>query len=100
MNKIAEVKSHELRRNLSDFLAQVHYQGAQLIVNRWNQKIARIVPETYIDAIEKLLKQDPALADTLELIINDDLRNTLEASEREASSGHLQPARDYFSEQG
>lgn len=53
--------------------------------------MARLVGEPVMQAIEQLIADDPGLADSLALMLNDDLQRTIEQSHQEARAGKLIP---------
>lgn len=85
------VSAYEARRNLGELLETAFYQNAQIHIHRNKKPMARLVGEPVMQAIEQLIADDPGLADTLAVMLNDDLRHTLEQSHQEARAGDLIP---------
>lgn len=93
-----EIQTKEARANFSELLNQVYYTGSQFRIMKRNKGMARLVPEPLVTAIESILADDPALADTLELMLNQNLRQEVEESLAEAKAGHTRSADEFFQE--
>ncbi|GEM_PF-2100714 len=87
----------ELREQLGEVLERVHYQFQQYRVMRKEKPMARIVNETYMQAIEQLLDSDSAIADTLALLLDNEAMDVLEVGEREWQEGNRIPLADVLS---
>lgn len=67
----------ELRQQLGEVLERVHYRYDQFQIVRKDKPMARIVNEQYIQAIEYLVQDNPALAETLEIMLDKEFANAL-----------------------
>lgn len=62
-------------------------------------RLLKSIPgEILTQTVERLNAVDPGLADTLALMVNDEARRTIERSLKEAKSGKVRPAREFFNE--
>ena len=85
------ISTMQLRQQLGEVLERVHYQFQQFRILRKDKPMARLVNEEYMQAIDDLVESDPALADTLALILNDEATQILEAGAKEWRSGQRIP---------
>lgn len=67
----------ELRQQLGEILERVHYRYDQFQIVRKDKPMARIVNEQYIQAMEHLVQDNPALAETLEIMLDKEFTNAL-----------------------
>lgn len=88
-----------LRNNLSSFVEQAHYTNTQIRLTRHNRPIARIVGEHFMLSLEELLEQDPALRETLEIMLDQNMVRMIEQSQSDARHGELRPISDLLQEQ-
>jgi len=93
-----DIQTKEARANLSEILHQVFYTRSQYRIKKRNKDMARLVPEPIMVAFERLLKEDNALADTLEIMLDDKLRTEIGASLQEIKTGQTRPADEFFAE--
>ncbi|MCB9437262.1 MAG: hypothetical protein H6673_09780 [Anaerolineales bacterium] len=75
-----------LRQHMGEVLEEVYYNNAQFLIARKNKVMARLVNDTYFSALEKLVKSDTSLEDTLWLMLDKQARSAIYESlaEREA----------------
>jgi hypothetical protein len=81
----------QLRQQLGEVLERVHYQSAQFRIMRKDKPMARLVNERYMQAIDELIESDPALADTLALMLNDEFMTIFEQGQKEWAAGKRIP---------
>ncbi len=81
------IQALELRNNLGEFLERVYYQTTQFRIQRKNRPMARLVSEPYMTALEQLILNDPSLADTLAVLMNDEAMRIIQAGDRELQAG-------------
>lgn len=88
------IQTIQLRANLGAVLEQVYYQAKQFRIQRKDKPMARLVNERFMSAIDQLLQDDPALADTLALLLNDEAMTIIERSRAEEVRGELIPLQE------
>lgn len=81
----------ELRQRLGEVLERVHYQFAQFRITRKDKPMARLVNEDYMQAIERLMDEDPALAETLDIMLDEVAMRAIQQGEQEITEGKLLP---------
>lgn len=67
----------ELRQQLGEVLERVHYRYDQFQIVRKDKPMARIVNEKYIQAMERLIQENPSLTETLEIMLDRDFVTAL-----------------------
>lgn len=85
------ISTMQLRQQLGEVLERVYYQFQQFRVLRKDKPMARLVNEEYMQAIDYLIESDPALADTIALMLNDEATDILKHGKQEWSSGERIP---------
>lgn len=90
-SSVQTVQLTDFRGQVGEILNQVHYQGMQVKLMRKNVGMARLVSERYAQAIEAMLDNDPALADTLALMLNSEAQDVLSQGMAEYKRGQMIP---------
>lgn len=89
------VSTHDARRELSQLLERVHYTGTQIQISRNKRPMAWLVGvpfmENLVRLVNTLAETDPALADTLELMLDQDVMETLREGEDDVKHGNVVP---------
>lgn len=89
------VSTYEARRNLSGLLELAFYRNEQIRIKRNKKPMARIVGEPLMQTVEKLIdyiiEHEPALADTLAIMLDDEIREVIEQGTKDARAGKLLP---------
>lgn len=85
------IQALELRNNLGEFLERVYYQTTQFRIQRKNRPMARLVSDQYMTALEQLIQDDPGLADTLAVLMNDEAMTAIQEGERAIQAGQRIP---------
>ena len=93
---IPTIQSTDFRNQLGDVLNRVYYQGAQVRIVRKNLQMARVVPEKFMQAIDALIEQEPGLADTLALMLNEEAKQTIQEGLAEFKTGKAVPLEEAF----
>lgn len=88
----------QLRNNLTTFVEQAHYTNTQFRLTRHKKPIARIVSEDFMQNLERILDQDPALRETLEIMSDRNLVDMIAASQEDAQRGDVRPLADLLQE--
>jgi antitoxin (DNA-binding transcriptional repressor) of toxin-antitoxin stability system len=84
---LTPISALELRRNIGEILERVHYRGEQFQIKRKDKPMARVVNDDLMRAIEELIESDPATADTLALMLDDEAMHILYIGEQEWQHG-------------
>jgi len=89
------VSAYEARRKFATLLELAYYKNAQIRIERNKKPMARLVGEPYMKAvdqiIEYLIKHKPTWADTLAIMLDDELRETIEQGTKEIKAGRTIP---------
>lgn len=85
------VTTDEARKNLAQLLELAFYRNEFIQIKRNQRPMGWIVGEPFMDALETLLKDNPGLADTLEILLDDNLRADLDRSIEEGRAGNAVP---------
>ena len=86
------------RQNLGELLELVYYQNKQFQIARKDKPMARLVGENFMAAIDELIETDPALADTLAIMLNPEIREALAQGQKEYEAGNVIPLEDILKE--
>jgi len=95
---IETIQAADLSTHVDELLARVEDKNQHIIIRRNQRRIARLVPEIYVQAIDHLIESDPAVADTIALMLNVEVRTDIQASMDEWHAGKARPARKVFDE--
>ncbi len=85
------VSAYEVRRNLSELMELAYYKNAQIKIERNSKPMARLVGEPFMAVIEKLLADDPALAETISIMLAGDMMAAIETGTKEVKAGKTIP---------
>ena len=89
------ISTHTARRDLAQLLERVHYTGTQIQIRRNKRPMAWLVGVAFMENIASLLEtlsdKDPALVDTVELLLDADVMITLREGEADAKAGNVLP---------
>ncbi len=88
------IQTLDVRQRLGELLELVYYRAHQYRILRKNKPMARLVSEPLMQAIEALIAKDSALADTLVLMVNDEMKALINKSRKELSAGQKIPLLD------
>ena len=92
---VNDVQAKEFRLHLGEYLNRVHYQSKSLRLKRKNKTVAYIINENLMDSIAKIVDQtiehQPALADSLALSLDDEIRTVIEQGTKELKAGKTLP---------
>ncbi len=95
MNTIT-IPALDVRRQLGELLERTYYQAQQYRIIRNNKPMARLVGEPFMQAIEQLMESDSALADTIALMLNGEVQETIKTSRDEIQVGKKIPIEEAF----
>lgn len=73
----------EVRKHLAELVEEVHYNDKTIQIVRQNKTMAFLVGNNFIEALEQIFKQDPALQETIEILMNETDKNDLFESQAE-----------------
>jgi hypothetical protein len=88
------IQAIKARQNFGELLEMAYYQNKQFRIARKNKAMARLVNENFMTAIDQLIEDDPALADTLAIMLNPEIRKALEKGEKDYQAGKAVPLDD------
>ena len=83
------IQALEARQKLGELLELVFYQSQQFRITRKNKVMARLVGEPFMKVIEQLIADDPGLGDTIAILLNDEVRQALDESEKDVRAGRV-----------
>lgn len=86
----------DARQHLGELVELVRYTNQQFRVTRNKRPMARLVSEPFMQALEQLMAGDPALAETLDIMMNQDMMDAIEQGTREVAEGKLLPLEAVF----
>lgn len=95
---IETIQAADLSNHVDELLARVEDKNQHIIIRRNQRRVARLVPEIYIQVVDHLIKTDPAVADTIALMLNPEVRTAIQTSMEEWQTGKARPARKVFNE--
>ena len=89
------VSAYQARSNLAQFVELAFYKNEQIRIERNKKPMARIVGEPLMQTMDKLIdyiiRYKPALADTLAIELDDNIRNVIMESRKEAKECKILP---------
>lgn len=97
------IQAQEVRNSLGELLNQVYYQNKQFQIQRKAKPMAWLVSDAFIQAagqaIDYLIEHKPALADSLTLMLDSEIRAVLEAGTEEMETGERLPLETILTEE-
>jgi len=94
MNTVS-IPALDARRQLGELLEKAYYQNQQFRIMRKDKPMAYLIGEGFMNqlstVIDQVIENDPALADTLTLQLNPELKALIEQGTKEKEDGHLVP---------
>lgn len=89
------VTTHAARRNLSQLLEQVYYRGNHIQIRRNKRPMAWLVSAPFLVQVHNLLEimvdSNPGLADTVALLLDEDVINTIREGKEDIAAGRVRP---------
>ena len=85
------VSAYQVRRNFAELLELAYYRNTQIKIERNKKPMARLVGEPFMAAVEKLLQTDPALAETIAIMLDDDMMTAIEKGNQQVKAGKTIP---------
>ncbi len=86
---ITSIRTPEVRARIGELLEKTYYQEQQFRILRKNKPMARLVSEHFMTTLERLLSADPALEETLSLMLDSEAMTTIEQSRAEFAQGKM-----------
>lgn len=92
---MTSISAHEARTKFAEFVERAFYQNQKFQVKRNDKAMAWIVGEPFMIAVDQmvdyLITHEPAVADTLAIMLDDDLRQMIEQGNQEIKEGKTLP---------
>src|SRR4051812_5914013 len=92
------VTTDTARRNLSQLLEQVYYHGTHIQIRRNKRPMAWLVGASFLTQLNKLVEllqdSNPALVDTMELLLDTDVMDAIRESNADIEAGRVRPLAD------
>ena len=89
------IQALDARRRLGELLELAYYRGERFRIARKDKPMAWLVGEPFVKAISRaidyIVKHEPALAETLEIMLDDELTGIIEQGTREVQAGKTIP---------
>jgi prevent-host-death family protein len=83
---------NEARKHLGELVQEAHYRGKPFILTRNKKPMATIIgTEEFNQMLEVIEKKDYALADTLAIMFNPEVRGVLKQGEKDIADGKVLP---------
>jgi hypothetical protein len=79
------------RKRLPELLERAFYQNERIQIERNKKPMAWIVGEPFMRAVYSLMRGNPGLAETLEIMMDDELMEAIEQGTREVAQGKTIP---------
>ena len=93
--QINDIQALEARQKLGELLERVYYQDQRFRISRKNKPMAWLVGDAFINAVGTLLdyivENEPALADSLSITLDTQIRAIIERGTKERQAGKLLP---------
>ncbi len=99
---VTTIQAIEARHNLGELLERVYYQKKAYRIARRNKAMGWLVGDEFIDAVGKMvdyiIENEPVLADTLAIMLDDEIRSVIERGTKEREEGKLIPLSEALSQ--
>ncbi|MBZ0282480.1 MAG: type II toxin-antitoxin system Phd/YefM family antitoxin [Anaerolineae bacterium] len=89
----------EVRDKLTELAERTHYRFEQFRIIRQDKPLARIVSDEYMLALEQLMEANPALAETLAIMMDAEAMQAIRQGEKEIAEGNLLPIETILADQ-
>jgi len=80
------IQALDARQRLGELLELAYYKGRQFRIARKNKPMAWLVGEPFMAALGTLLKQNPRLAETIEIMLDEKLMKAIKHGTREVKA--------------
>jgi antitoxin (DNA-binding transcriptional repressor) of toxin-antitoxin stability system len=89
------IQAMDARQRLGELLELVYYKGKRFRIARKNKPMAWIVGEPFMkavgQAIDHIIEHEPAVADSLAITFDDEIRNLIEKGSKEIKEKKIVP---------
>ncbi len=89
--KTTDISSKEIRYKIGELLNFVFYGGGQVRITRRKRVMAYLVGEPLMTVFNQLIEDDPALADTVALMLNKELMRNINTCQKDTKSEKKKP---------
>ena len=102
MQQSKTIQALEARHRFGELLELAYYKDRQFRITRKGKPMAWLVGESFMKEvgriIDHIIEHEPALADTLALTLDDELRAIIEQGTREVKAGKTVPIESILDE--
>ncbi len=92
------IQALDARQRLGELLELVYYKGKQFRIARKNKPMAWLVGEPFMAAIERVLRDNPRFAETVEILLDDEMMEAISKGDQEIKEGKLIPLNKVLNE--
>ncbi len=92
------IQTADLSTQIDTLIELVDLKNQQFVIQKNNQRIARLVPEIYLQVIDDLVDNDPELAETIALMMDKVAHTAIEEGINDWKAGHVRPTQRLFDE--
>ncbi len=85
------VSAYQARRNFSELIERAFYQNERIQIERNKKRMAWLVGDPFMAAVEKLLAESPGLMETLAIMLDDEMMAAIRQGDREVREGKTIP---------
>lgn len=93
--QLTTIQALDARQRLGELLELAYYKGEGFRIARKDKPMAWLVGEPFMiavsRAIEYIIRKEPALADTLAITLDEDIRAIIEQGTKEVKAGKTMP---------
>ena len=94
MNAIS-IRAIEVRQKFGELLERVYYQDKAYQITRKDKPMGWLVGDAFIERmgniINYIIEHEPVLADTLAIMLDDEIRSVIEEGRKESARGERIP---------
>ena len=87
----------DVRSKLGEIFDTVYYRDQSYIISRKRKTLAWIVSNKLMSAIDQLLTSDAGLAETISILMDSQIKDTIVQSRKESDKGQLISVDEAFS---
>ena len=92
------VTTVEAKQNISKLMELAFYKGEQIRITRGKRPMAWLVGEPFMDALQRILENNPGLVETLEIMLDPDAMAAIEQGTADVEAGKTIPVAEVLDE--